>query len=127
MSLFTKKRAKAALTRDQALACIPVINTHVHSRSLDSGLIRVEYAVPLSPLLHAIHRRFSTRSLELPTKKLELDNLGSFVWTNIDGRNSTKTLIKQLAAHCALSLNEAEISVTMFLRELGKRGLIAFR
>ena len=125
MGLFRKKRKKPALTRDQALACTPVRNDIVSWEVLDSGLIRIEYVLVLKPLLKSISERFGGARDELPTRKLELDALGSQVWQMIDGSRTTAQLIEEFAGLQKISNQEAEQSITQFLRELGKRGLIA--
>ncbi len=125
MGLFKKKRQPPGLTRDQALACTPVRNDIVKWEILDSGLVRVEYVLVLKPLLKSIFERFGSASSELPTRKLELDALGSQVWQMIDGSRTTAQLIEEFAGLQKISNQEAEQSITQFLRELGKRGLIA--
>ena len=125
MGLFKKKRKVPTLTRDQALACTPVRNNSVSWEILDSGLVRVEYVLVLKPLLKSISERFGSGADELPTRKVELDALGSQVWQMIDGSRTTAQLIEEFARLQKISNQEAEQSITLFLRELGKRGLIA--
>jgi hypothetical protein len=125
MGLFRKKRKLPALTRDQALACTPVRNDVVNWEVLNSGLVRIEYVLVLKPLLKSISERFGGANDELPTRKLELDTLGSQVWQMIDGNRTTAQLIEEFARLQKISNQEAEQSITLFLRELGKRGLIA--
>lgn len=127
MGLFRKKKRPTPLTRDQALTCIPVRNNVVNWQFLDSGLIQVEYALVLKPFLHSIFQRFNPAPAEVPTRKLQLDGLGTQVWQMIDGSRSTADLIEEFAASQKISIAEAEQSITLFLRELGKRGLIALR
>ena len=49
------------------------------------------------------------------------------VWEMLDGSRTTAQIIQQFADSHSISSQEAERSVTLFLRELGKRGLIALR
>lgn len=58
------------------------------------------------------------------TKKLQLDSMGSSVWHMLDGQQNIKTIIEVVSAESGLPLAEAEISVTKFLRELGRRGIL---
>lgn len=60
-------------------------------------------------------------------KKLQLDALGTEVWDLIDGRRSVRKIIQRFAETHRLHPREAEVSVTRFLRELGKRGLIGLQ
>jgi hypothetical protein len=53
--------------------------------------------------------------------------LGTAVWDLIDGRLSVERLIKRFAHLYQLQSREAEMSVTQFLRELGRRGIIGMR
>ena len=50
--------------------------------------------------------------------------MGSAVWQMFDGEKDIKTIIVDVADQTGLTLQEAEISVTTFLRQLGRRGLI---
>ncbi len=127
MGLFRKKKPVPAFTREQALACTPVRNNVVSWKRLDSGGIQVEYVLLLKPFFASILARFNPAPAALPTRKLQLDDFGSQVWEMLDGTRTTADLIKEFAASHALSAQEAEQSITLFLRELGKRGLIGLR
>ena len=117
----------AAPGRAEALACIPQIVPTVSSRETASGDILIEYPLTLKPLLQAIFNRFNGGKTEQLTRKLQLDNLGSKVWRLIDGKSSVSRIISSFAASSTFSLQEAEQSVTAFLRELGRRGIIVLR
>jgi len=88
-------------------------------------MVQVEYKLVLKPFLQSIFERFGGTTQEEPTRKLELDELGSQVWHWIDGSRTTAELIETFARSHKISPQEAEQSVTLFLRELGRRGLIA--
>lgn len=88
-------------------------------------MVQIEYKLVLKPFLQSIFERFGTTPHEVPTRKLELDALGSQVWHWIDGSRTTAELIETFARSQKISKQEAEQSVTLFLRELGRRGLIA--
>ncbi len=123
MPFFTRRNKQIAFSRQEALACIPVRNDSVHWHTLESGDIIIEYVLPLKPLFQALHRRFQSDA-EPPTRKLQLDSMGSKVWSMIDGQQTTLVIIQQFARHYTITLQEAETSVTKFLLELGRRGLI---
>jgi hypothetical protein len=127
MALFKKKRKGPPLTREQALACVPVRNNVVSWHRKEEGTIQIEYILALKPMLQSIFKRFSSGPAQEPTRKLELDNFGSQVWEMLDGSSTTAEIIRNFAAAHDISSQEAERSVTIFLRELGKRGLIALR
>ncbi len=127
MGLFRKKKQAATITREQALACTPVRNNVVSWERLESGGIQVEYVLVLKPFFVSILERFSPTQAEEPKRKLQLDEFGSQVWEMLDGSRTTADLIKDFASSHGMPSQEAEQSVTLFLRELGKRGLIALR
>jgi hypothetical protein len=129
MGLLKKKKATPTLTREQALKCRPVRNNVVNWQRLDSGLIQIEYVLNLKPFLLSIFEKFSSKTeqarSQAPTRTLQLDELGSQVWQMLDGTKTTAELIEQFAETHQVSTQETEQSITLFLRELGKRGLIA--
>ena len=115
------------MTREQALACKPIQNNVISWKNLDSDLIQIEYTMVLKPLLSAIFKRFSKNTTATPTRKIQLDKMGSSVWKMIDGHKSTADIIQEFAVAQNISTQESEQSITSFLRELGKRGLIGLR
>lgn len=115
----------APLSRQEALACVVVVNQSVHFSRTQEGDIVVEYPIAMRPLFKSLLLRFQ-KNLEAPTKKLQLDQMGSIVWQMIDGKNTVKAIIESFASTQNITLQESEISVTAFLAELGKRGIIAF-
>lgn len=58
-------------------------------------------------------------------RKIGLDPVGSYVWRRCDGQHTVAELIRDLADRYKLNRKEAEVSLTAFLRQLGKRKLIA--
>ena len=94
---------------------------------MDSGEVIIHYPVTMRPLFAGVVRRFGGPEVQIQTKKLQLDLLGTSVWDMIDGNASVRQLISNFAAIHQLEPREAEVSVTQFLRELGRRGLIGMR
>lgn len=125
--MFRRRKKSIQLTREQALACTPVINNVIDWEILDSGLVQVEYVLLLKPFLLSVFKRFDRSSSAPPSRKLQLDTLGSQVWLMLDGKRTTAELIEDFARIHQISVPEAEQPITIFLRELGKRGLIALR
>ena len=128
---FYKSKAKKqhpnqSLSRQEALQCRPVVNSSIHFSESDSGLILLEYPLPMKPFFLSLFRRFQ-QNYEYPTKKLELDEMGSVVWNYIDGKTDVHTMIDHFAGRYKITTEEAEQSITAFLVELGKRGIIAMR
>ena len=115
------------MNRTESLACTPCHPPDIDWKQLDSGIIRIEYPLNIKPFFLQIARRFQKEQELQPTKKLELDDLGSSLWCMIDGKKNVKTLIEEFAETKSFSIQEAEQSVTAFLRELGRRGIIVLR
>lgn len=124
MKLFKRTHKQQPLSRQEALRCAPTPNLSVIVRKLDSGEIMLEYEIPMKPFFKSLQQHFQSNSSP-PRKKLQLDTMGTLVWEMIDGKTATRTIIKRFAEHYSVSLQEAETSVTAFLVELGRRGLIA--
>ncbi len=119
-----KTKQKLQISKTEALLCAPFHNEIARWEEQDNGDILIEYPLPIKPFLKSILQRFSNKPIPTPTKKLQLDAMGSIVWKMIDGEKNTKTIIKDFAKQYNITLQEAELSVTTFIRELGKRGLI---
>lgn len=132
MKLFRKKTATKGryrrpakeLTRTEALASIPQRSPSVTWEVLENGDILIEYPLNIKPFFLQLANRLNKGQDQKPTKKLQLDSMGGKVWQMFDGVKEVKTIIREVADQSGLSLQEAEISVTTFLRQLGQRGLI---
>lgn len=124
MKLFSKKNKAQQINRMEALACVPVILPTVTWQHLDSGEILIEYPLVVKPFLQAVFNRFNRGQQQELKRKLQLDELGSQVWQYIDGSKKVSDIIDEFAKASTVTRHEAEISVTAFLRELGKRGVI---
>ncbi len=59
-------------------------------------------------------------------KKVELDAIGSFVWTRCDGHHTIKSVSRDLQREYKLGAREAELSLQQFFKDLGRRGYIGF-
>ncbi len=137
MQLFNKLRknrvlpdklaASKELTRTEALACIPVRSASVSWIATEQGEVLLEYPLSIKPFFLSLAKRFNKGETQRLTKKLQLDSTGSSVWHMLDEKRDVKSIIKEVATETGLSLHEAELSVTTFLRELGRRGLILLR
>ncbi len=66
--------------------------------------------------------RFAPPVLE---QRLELDELGSFVFELIDGRHSVAQIIEKFVGKYRVNRREAELATVAFLRKLAQKRLIA--
>ena len=127
MRVFKKKLAANSISRSQALAYTPVKSVQITEVRLETGEVLIEYPLAVRPLIAAVARRLGRQQNLVQTKKLQLDTLGTSVWDLVDGNRSVSRIIKIFAKTHRLENREAEISVTQFIRELGKRGLLGLR
>jgi len=112
-------------SRAAALDCIPLRNSRVRCRRLENGLVELGYPVAMRPFWAALARRLGKEGHS--TRRLLLDEMGTAVWDLIDARRSVKQVASELARRFQLHDQEARASVTAFLRELGRRGIIGMK
>ena len=118
------RRKKPRLSREEALAAIPVRNPSVSSSRDDDGHVN---------LLLERQNNSRTRLLSVlfyvPKRKtIELDERGSFVWNLVDGETTVQSIIdryRQRYTPDRRNWKEAELQVVEFLRMLAKKRLIA--
>jgi len=125
MRVFKKKPKGPAISRAEALNRIPVKNVQITEDRLETGEALIGYPVTIRPFFATLVKRFGWPQEQVQTKKLQLDTLGSSVWDLLDGKRSVRQLIQIFAETHQLQSREAEVAVTQFIRELGRRGLIA--
>ena len=127
MRVFRKKRTGTEISHSEALNCIPVKNIQAQETRGETGLVLLCYPVETRPWIAGWIRRFGGASDGARLKKLQLDALGTAVWELLDGRRTVGQVIEGFTAMQRLHPKEANVAVTLFLRELGKRGLIGLR
>lgn len=127
MKVFKKRRREFQTTRAASLECTPIKNQEVREIRTESGEVLLVYPIRIRPWLSGLFRRFQKTSESTLTKKLQLDELGTAVWDLLDGHRTVRQVIGKFAEMHRLHPREAEVSVTQFLRELGKRGLVGLR
>ena len=124
MRVFKKKPKGPTISRAEALNRIPVKNIQITEERLETGEVLIGYPVTIRPFFASLVKRFGGSEKQVQTKKLQLDTLGSSVWDLLDGKRSVRQLIQIFAETHQLQPREAEVAVTQFIRELGRRGLI---
>ena len=128
MKVFKKKATeKYRINREQALKSIPVKNIQISEERSENGDVIIHYLTVMRPWISKVVRRFGGAEAQPQTKKLQLDQLGTEVWKLIDGNRSVRLIIRIFAESNQLQIREAEVAVTQFIRELGKRGLIGLQ
>jgi len=127
MRFFGKKAKGLAITRAEALEYTPVKNMDVTEIRLDSGEVVLTYPLEMRPWLADMARWLGRSTDRIQTKKIQLDTLGTSVWEQMDGKRSIREIIQEFVRKHQLHPKEAEVAVTQFLRNLGKRGLIGIK
>ena len=115
------------LTKSQSLTLTPVKNMESSEETLGSGVVIIQYPVTMRPWMAKWMQRFKGSSLRIGSRKLQLDSLGTEVWKMIDGKRTVRDIVGAFAENHQLENREAEVAVTQFLRDLGKRGLIGLQ
>ena len=112
--------------RQYALACIPVRNPECNGKMREDGIL-LNYPVQAKPWIRKIFTSTTGRKPEIMIRNLQLDILGSNVWQMIDGKTSVQQISRDFQRQHQLNAHEAEIAVSTFIQQLGRRGLIALK
>jgi len=127
MKFLKKNPSTSQLTKRQALTLTPVKNIESSEMTLDSGFVVIHYPVTMRPWMAKWMQRFKGPSPQTGSRKLQLDNLGTEVWKMIDGKRTVRDIVDAFSKVHQLESREAEVAVTQFLRDLGKRGLVGLQ
>lgn len=128
LTVFKQKKADIQITRSEAMDCIPVKNPQIDETRLETGELLLAYPAPVrSWFVKTLQRLKGIDDSAVHLKKLQLDKLGTAVWELLNDRRSVRQIIRMFAEKYSLHPKEAEVSVSQFLRELGRRGLIGLR
>jgi hypothetical protein len=121
-ALRLKKRPDPNLNKDDVLKSIPVRNS-VIKWELDQN----DEASLVIPQKDKLWVKLASKIFMLPDKRVvALDEVGSFVWTQCDGNNTIDMIVRKLRNKYNLTRKEAETSLLMYMRQLGKRGYVGF-
>lgn len=120
-------KKKKPWTRKDSLLCIPERNAGVEEVFLDTGDLVLSFPVMYKPFFIRLQRFLRSNPQKTFRRKIQLDRLGVDVWSLLDGNRDVKAVIKAFARLHGLDEKEAEISVTLFLRSLGQKGLIRIK
>jgi hypothetical protein len=127
MNPFRKRKPEPTMSRADALKCIPVRNSQVSEERQEGGEAILAYPITVRPWFAGLVRRFGGNADGTRMKRLQLDALGTDVWMLLDGKRSVQSIVAEFAQKHRLHPKEAEVSVTQFLRQLGKHGIIGLK
>lgn len=120
--IFSKKSDSASpkrLDRRESLAGVPVLNDNVDVQTRDDGRITLVITKKRSA---GFWGRFQPREM---SRTVKLDELGTFVFKQINGRRNARQIVDMFARRFKLNRREAEFSVVEFIRQLVRRNAIS--
>jgi hypothetical protein len=115
-------RRRPRLTAEQVLQSRPVRNQGLRTERIEGGGLRLylerrkEWWARVLALAFPIPRE----------RRIELDGVGEEVWDLCDGKHTLREMIGVFQERHKLTRAEAEWSLRTYLRDLGKRNLVAF-
>ena len=121
---FLRKKKPLQFTREQSLAAKPFKNPNVKWEKTETGEAVLEFPVKLPRRIRFAAWLIGKDSGETATRKLELDEVGSFIWEACDSRTTVSDLIRKVAKAYKLPRKESEHSTTLFLKMLAERGVL---
>lgn len=116
---FLKTGKEPVIDRQQSLKGIPVLNQGVTFVENEPGRVVITIRVRRR---EGFLSRFTPPVLE---RIVKLDELGSFVFHQIDNCKSTLDIIDVFSSHYRVSRREATMSTVAFLKSLVQRGVIS--
>lgn len=110
--------------RKQVMTLRPGKNSLITSEKQETG--ETILIVPQNDKVNRI-TKFVAKWMKIPNeRKIELDEVGGYVWELCDGTHTVDTIVKRTSQEYKMSRREAEVSVTMFLQMLHERNFIGF-
>ncbi|RLG45479.1 MAG: hypothetical protein DRN81_01380 [Thermoproteota archaeon] len=118
---FGKKGKTISIDRAKLLSLKPKPSSNVKWEVYDTGevaiIIERKYRGRLGEILATIF-------MQPKTRKIVLDEIGSYVWKMFNGKTSIREIITKISEKFKMSKREAEVSLIAFLSDLEKRGAI---
>lgn len=127
MKRFRKKPPHPALDRREAMQCVPMKNREVREDRLESGDVVLEYPLVTRPWIEKLTRRLQRAEPGPSYRRLQLDELGTQTWDLMDNERTVGQIARSFAVRFQLEQKEAEVAVSRFVRELGRRGIVGLR
>ena len=106
---------------------VPVKNREVSETLLSGGLVQLAYPLAVKPWFGMLAEKVGMWDKKPMVKRVELDEMGTFVWRRIDGARSVRQIAEELTRAYEVQPREAELSVTTFIKTIGQRGIIGLR
>ena len=114
------RRRRPRLSRRQALQARPIRNPHLGTKRSE----RDELVLVVPRRQDWVGRLLSLIFIVPKERGIVLDTVGEDIWALCDGEHTVEDLVRQVGEKYKLNPKEAEVSLTDYLRQLGKRNLI---
>jgi len=108
--------------QNDPLAARPQVPENVVEREDEQGLIELQREIPVKGRMMGWFRR--KMGLHY-TKRVSLDQHGTFFWRKVDGRRSLRRIARDLEKEYDVSEREAKDAVVAFTKMLMMRGLLS--
>ena len=115
-----KQQTGERLDRRRSLAGIPVLNANVTADRGDER--RLTLTIRTKRREKGLLSRFQPAVM---TRRLKLDELGSFVLSRIDGESDVMGIVDAFVTRYQVNRREAELSIVEFLKSLARRNVIS--
>ena len=115
-----KQQTGERLDRRRSLAGIPVLNADVTADRGDER--RLTLTIRTKRREKGLLSRFQPAVM---TRRLKLDELGSFVLSRIDGESDVMCIVDAFVTCYQVNRREAELSIVEFLKSLARRNVIS--
>ncbi len=115
------RKPKPEIDRQQSLAAIPVRNQAIAEEKTETeadGLVIVTR-------IERSNRWWSRFAPPVIEQRIELDEMGAFVFQRIDGERTVRQIMKDFVKHFRVNRREAELATAEFIRKLAQKRLIS--
>ncbi|MFH1007097.1 MAG: PqqD family protein [Candidatus Latescibacterota bacterium] len=110
------------ISREAMLSSKPIRNVLVHWERDKNGEVLITFSGAKGRTINLLARIFHVPK----ERKISLDEIGSAVWEMCDGKCTVERMIRNLSETHQLNRREAEVALTTYLKQLGKKRLIGF-
>lgn len=114
MPLFRKKKEPPKVSPGRLYRSIPIVNPKVRYEEDSEGIVTI-----LIPIATGISEQAER------VAKIKLDTIGSKVWKKIDGKTPFNEIVQWMKKEFMLTEREAEVSLSMFMKSLVDKRLVA--
>jgi len=119
--MFRKKQLPT-ISREQMLNSTVAVHSSLRVIRGEEGVVSLGIPMPPAPVLRWFPKLAKASSGE---RKVDLDEVGTFVWDICDRETTVRQMIERLSAEYKMNRKEAEVSLFAFLQTLIKKGLVS--